>query len=82
MTFKSVTEVLRAHGEALKEIENALPAKANKVDMAQQMIGKANVSDVSRTIAEVATNIESRVTFEEMHRLLEQKMSRSDVQVS
>jgi DNA-binding transcriptional regulator WhiA len=34
MTFKSVTEVLRAHGEALKEIENALPAKANKVDMA------------------------------------------------
>ena len=41
---------------------------------------KANLNDMKKTMAEVAANIESRTTFHDVKRLLEQKMERSEVQ--
>ena len=42
------------------------------------MCAKANLIDMKKTMAEVAANIESRVTYEDMKRMLEEKVSRSD----
>jgi hypothetical protein len=47
-------------------MERLLPTKANKSELNSGLSLKANVSDVSRTIAEVAQSIEGRLTFEEI----------------
>lgn len=43
-----------------------MPTKANKSELNAGLSVKANVSDVSRTIAEVASSIENKLTFEEV----------------
>ena len=46
---------MRAQGLAIRELERVLPTKANKSELNAGLSLKANVSDVSRTIAEVAS---------------------------
>jgi soluble cytochrome b562 len=44
----------------------------------QQLSQKANLIDMKKTMAEVAAHIESRVSFEDAKRMLEDKVSRAD----
>jgi hypothetical protein len=48
-------------------VEQILPAKANIIEFRQEMQQnlnqKANINDMRKTMAEVASNIESRATF-------------------
>ena len=45
---------MRAQGLAIREIERVLPTKANKSELNAGLSLKANVSDVSRTMADIA----------------------------
>ena len=40
---------------------------------------KASLSDTKKTIAEVAKNIESRTTFDDLRRVSEEKASKTEV---
>jgi hypothetical protein len=42
-------------------------------------LSKLNVADVSRTIAEVASSMEGKLTFEEVQSLLDEKVSKNDL---
>ncbi len=66
LTFKAICDVLRSHGLALRELERVAPTKASKAELNAGLSLKANVADVSRTIAEVASSVEQRLTFEEV----------------
>ena len=55
--------------------------KASKAELNSGLSMKANISDVSRTVAEVATNIESRVSLDDLQSFLDEKVARSDLQV-
>ncbi len=66
LTFKAMCDVLRQQGLALRELERALPTKASKAEMNAGLSLKANVADVSRTMAEVAATMESKLSFEEI----------------
>lgn len=84
MTFKGIYHTLKVQNECIRDIEQILPAKANandiRTEMHQQLQLKANLNDMKKTMAEVAANIESRTTFHDVKRLLEQKIERSEVQ--
>lgn len=41
---------------------------------------KANISDVSRTVAEVATSLDDKVGIEELSWLLDEKISKDELQ--
>ena len=60
-----------------------MPAKANIIEFRQEMQQnlnqKANINDMRKTMAEVASNIESRTTFQDVKRMLELKVERSEV---
>ena len=56
-------------------MEQILPAKANKQDVSQQIAAKANLFDIKSTMAEVAANIESKVSIETM----QEKVSYDDM---
>ena len=43
------------------------------------MAQKANISDVSRTVAEVATNLDDKVGIDELSRLLDDKISKDEL---
>ena len=53
-----------------------LPAKANKEEVNQMLNGKANLVDIKSTMAEVAANIESKVSLEEFRLAMDEKLSR------
>ena len=54
LTLKAVCDVVRTQGLAIRELERVLPTKCNKSELNAGLSLKANVSDVSRTVAEVA----------------------------
>eukprot|EP01022_Parablepharisma_sp_SALTPOND_P008023 TRINITY_DN135086_c1_g1_i1.p1 TRINITY_DN135086_c1_g1~~TRINITY_DN135086_c1_g1_i1.p1 ORF type:complete len:770 (-),score=136.49 TRINITY_DN135086_c1_g1_i1:282-2591(-) len=80
LTFKAMLDVMKAHSEAIRELERTVPTKASKAEVNSGLSQKASISDVSKTVAEVAANIESRATVEEVQQLLESKISKSDFQ--
>jgi hypothetical protein len=53
--------------------------KASQHDLAQLTQTKANLHDVKTTMAEIASNIESRVSLDEHRRALDEKASKADL---
>ena len=47
MALKAMTKVIKAQGEALRDLENEVPTKANKHEMQSQLANKANVGDIT-----------------------------------
>jgi len=76
LTFKATVDVLKTQGDAIRSLEKSMASKATKAEVNQ----KASIADVSKTVAEVAANIESRATLEELQQLLETKANKSDLQ--
>lgn len=70
LTFSAFKKALGSYKGIIKELESALPMKANKVDIKNLLDSKANVKDIRKTIQEVAQDIESRATIEEVKRLV------------
>lgn len=66
LTFSAFHKALGSYKHVIKEIESALPMKANKVDIHNLMNSKANVKDIRKTISEVAQDIENRATIEDV----------------
>ena len=79
LSFKAVHQVLYHHVQLIQELQQVLPTKANKSEVHAQMAQKANLIDMKKTMAEVAANIESRLSFEDARRLLDEKVSRADL---
>lgn len=46
------------------------------------MTAKANLADVKRTVAEIAANLEQRVTFPELKRMLDAKVDQSELKIA
>ena len=59
-------DVLRQQGLALRELERVAPTKASKSELNAGLSVKANVADVSRTISEIVSSVDSKLTFEEV----------------
>ena len=60
-------------------MEQTLPTKANKLDVSQQIQGKASLNEIKSTMAEVAANIESKVSIEDYRIALDEKLSRAEL---
>ena len=78
-TIKSLTDVVKAQGIAIKELEKQVNSKASKIEMINGLGSKANINDVMRTFNEVAASIDSRPTVEEVNYLLDEKVNKADL---
>lgn len=61
--------LVKAHGNTIKDLEISMPSKATKTEINQALSLKANITDVSRTVAEVAATIDEKVTYEDLDKL-------------
>ena len=59
-------DVFKRHEEAIHELERQVHSRCSKHELANALSLKANIADVSKTVAEVATNIECRAMESEM----------------
>lgn len=74
LTLKATCDVIRSQGLAIRELERVLPTKCNKSELNAGLSLKANVTDVSRTIAEVSAQIDSKLCFEDIQPILDEKV--------
>ena len=61
-------------------MERQVHTRCSKHELANGLALKANVADVSKTVAEVANNIECRVHESQLVRELSDKINKSDLQ--
>ena len=80
LTFKALSDVVKAQGTAIRELERQVVSKASKTELNAGLSVKANVSDVSRSVAEVVTSLERKINLEDIQILVDEKVSRSDLQ--
>ena len=66
LTFKAVCDVVRSQGLAIRELERVIPTKCNKSELNAGLSLKANVTDVSRSIADVGAQLENKLSFEDI----------------
>lgn len=74
LTFTAFYNVVSAHAASIREIENVLPMKANKVDVHSLLNTKANVKDIRVTVSDMAQEIEARVTADEVRRMIDTRL--------
>jgi hypothetical protein len=79
--MKALCEVVRSQGIAIKELEKQVSTKASKSELNSGLNIKANVADVMRTFSEVASSMECRPTHDELQSLLDDKVSKTDLNV-
>ena len=71
--------MVRTQGLAIRELERVIPTKCNKSELNAGLSLKSNTADVSRTIAELSTQIDSKLNLDDVQRMLDEKVGRADM---
>mmetsp|Transcript_9537 Transcript_9537/g.18538 ORF Transcript_9537/g.18538 Transcript_9537/m.18538 type:complete len:707 (+) Transcript_9537:1664-3784(+) len=79
LTFKALSDVVKAQGLALSKFEQQLALKANKQEVNTNLALKANISDVQRSMTEVVRAMEQKMTMQDVKMLLADKVSKSEL---
>jgi hypothetical protein len=75
LTFKALSDVVKSHTAALRELEIQIATKANRSELVQ----KANITDLNRAFSEVRVSSETK-SLDGFQVLLEEKASRKECQ--
>lgn len=79
LTFKALSDVVKAQGLALSRFEQQLSLKANKQEVSTSLALKANISDVQRSMTEIVRAMEQKMTMQDVKMMLSDKVSKSDL---
>lgn len=79
LTFKGLSDVIKAQGIALGRVEQQLAHKASKQEVSTSLSLKANVSEVQRSITEILRTIELKTTAQDVKILLADKVSKAEL---
>ncbi|CAG9326047.1 unnamed protein product [Blepharisma stoltei] len=80
LTVKALTDVVKAQGSAIKDIERQLPQKASKAELSMSLAQKANLQDTSQVISELQESLNEKLNSFEIRALVEEKVSKSELQ--
>ena len=59
-------DVVRSQGLAIRELERVLPTKCNKSELNAGLSLKANITDVSRTMADLVSTVDTKVSLDDL----------------
>lgn len=79
LTFKSLSDVVRAQGFAIQELEREVAGKVTRQDLNVALASKANLTDMSKTLSEICNSLLSKVSLEDVLPLIEDKVNRADM---
>ena len=79
LTFKAMSDVVKAQGGAIRDLERQLPQKLSKTEAQTLLSQKVNTSDLTHHLSELQAVVESRGPLMDLQAQLEQKVSRGDL---
>lgn len=68
LTFKAICDTVKSQGQAIRELNRQLALKANQNELVMHLNNKANVTEVSKFVADLQGSMEDRITNEELQR--------------
>ena len=80
LTFKAVCDTVKSQGSAIRDLERQISDKVNQHDFHNSLSLKANVSDVSRTIADLQTTVDHKLGLEDVTKHLDEFVTKQDIQ--
>ena len=79
LTFKALSDVVKAQGSAIRDLERQMPQKLSKAEAQTLLSQKVSSSELTGHLADLQALIESRGPLMDLQTQLEQKVSRSDL---
>lgn len=79
LTFKSLSDVVRAQGFAIQELEREIHSKVSRNELSVGLASKANLTDMSKTLSEICNSLLTKVSLEDVYPLIEDKVNRADM---
>lgn len=79
LTFKALSDIVKSQGRTLKDLELEIPTKASKLEMAQCMSLKSSYNETLRSINEIKSALENKVSNDDISALLQDKVNKSDL---
>lgn len=76
LTFKAICDTVKSQGTAVRELERQMQTKASTAEMSTGLSLKANVADVSRTIADVQAKVDHKQSADDVSKLLDDCVSK------
>ena len=80
LTFKALSDVVKSQGATIKELELQLPSKASKSEISSCLSMKSVFSEVTRTMSELKSAVDSKMNVDDVYSIVEEKVSRADLQ--
>jgi hypothetical protein len=77
LTLTAFYKVVSAHAASIREMENALPMKANKIDIHGLMNSKVNVKDLKKSMREISDDIGDRPTVDQVRKMIDQRLQQA-----
>jgi len=71
LTMTAFYKIMESHSNTIKEMENALIMKSNKVDVHNLMSSKVNLKDFRQTVSDISQDIETRVSLDQVKQIVE-----------
>lgn len=79
LTFRALTDVVRAQGGSLNELEHQLPHCLKKEELDYAMSFKANASDLARAAAELRNSLESKLNLDDVYEVIDDKVTKAEL---
>ncbi|KAM3147350.1 hypothetical protein pb186bvf_000601 [Paramecium bursaria] len=80
LTFKAITDVVKNQAESIRELEKQISTRASKNELHTGLSLKSNINDISKTIAELATNLDSKISYEDSKTILNDYVLKNELQ--
>ena len=75
LTFKALHDVVKAQGDAIKNLERAMAQKVSKPEFAASLAEKVNMTELSQTFDDLSRIIDGKADEKQMHKSLQEQRS-------
>ena len=79
LSIKALADTVKSHGNNLREVQFLQNDFALKSDLNSSLAMKANLSDLSRAIAETRASLDNKISYEEVRAFLDDRVTRNDL---
>ena len=81
-TMRSIQEVFKSQNERFESIDKALGLKASKAELSSGLNIKSNISDTTKAINDIKSQLDKKVSFDEIQGAVAGKLDKTEFYVS
>lgn len=79
LSIKALADTTKNQGNSIKEVQYYQNEFALKSELSSSLAMKANLSDLSRAIAETRASLDNKINYEEVRAFLDDRVTRNDL---